>query len=108
VRWRDLLALAGGSQLAAFLGPTLTDVKDLARGMSALKLRRCWIKIDQISTYSNGAAWAMILMHELAHSLGAHHILALSDPKYLMADTGGWGHVGIPAETTVEYDAGAA
>jgi hypothetical protein len=103
--WRDLYQFGRGGDLVIFCGPNLKDVRDPhAVGVGVFNTGRCWVNIGRHSRHSQGGALTMIAAHELAHSIGSHHISAPKSQHYLMTSLPlAWGQVAIPSETLHEY-----
>jgi hypothetical protein len=103
--WRDLYQFGHGGDLVIFCAPNLKDQRDPhAIGVGVFNTGRCWVNIGRHSRHSQGGALTMIAAHELAHSIGSHHITAPKSQHYLMTSLPlAWGQVAIPSETLHEY-----
>lgn len=105
VRWPDLLQFGRDADVLVFSGRHLRDARDAgAIGIGHLRTQRSWINLSKLDQYSYGGMLTMLVAHELAHSLGAHHISVPSSQHYLMTSLPlDFGQVAIPSDTLHEY-----
>lgn len=105
VRWPDLLQFGHDADVLVFCGRHLRDARDPnAIGVGHLRTQRSWINLSKMDQYSNGGMLTMLVAHELAHSLGVHHISAPLSQHYLMTSLPlDFGQVAIPSDTLHEY-----